>query len=124
MKRLALWCLTFVLATFGIVAAQTSPQTAPAGQPQFKVQIELVGVDTLVRDAKGNFVADLTKDEFEVYEDGVRQELSSMTLVRGGRVTNLLAPPPPPAPEGIILPTRTVQNDSAGRIFVFFVDDL
>jgi len=125
MKRRAFWCLAMVLAAFGIVAAQTSSQTAPAGQPQFKVQIELVTIDTLVRDAKGHFVADLTKDEFAVYEDGAKQELSSVTLVRGGRVINLLAPLPPPAPEGIILPVlRTPTNDAAGRVFVFFVDDL
>ena len=60
--------------------------------------------DVIVRDDKGNFIADLKKDEFEIYEDGVKQDISSMTVSHGGRVTNVLAPPPPPPPEGIILP--------------------
>ena len=47
-----------------------------------------------------------------------------MTLVHGGRVTNVLAPPPPPPPEGIILPPSKPVNDTSGRIFLFFVDDL
>ena len=77
-----------------------------------------------MRDEKGNFVPDLKKDEFEVYEDGVKQDISSMTVVTGGRVTNVLAPPPPPPPEGIILPPARPTNDVSGRIFLFFVDDL
>jgi VWFA-related protein len=77
-----------------------------------------------VRDDKGNFIPDLKKDEFEVYEDGVKQELTSMTVVTGGRVTNVMAPPPPPPPEGIILPPSRPKTDVSGRIFLFFVDDL
>src|SRR5262249_56023336 len=33
-------------------------------------------------------------------------------------------PPPPPPPEGIILPRTRPRNDTSGRIFLFFVDDL
>ena len=93
-------------------------------KPTFSVQIDLVTSDVIARDDKGNFVADLSKDEFQVFEDGVRQEISSMTLIHGGRVTNVLAPPPPPPPEGVILPARRQATDVSGRIFVFFVDDL
>jgi VWFA-related protein len=45
-------------------------------------------------------------------------------LVHGGRTFNLQAPPPPPPQEGIILPQSRPTNDAAGRIFLFFVDDL
>jgi len=83
-----------------------------------------VTTDAIPRDDKGNFVADLTKDEFEIWEDGVKQDITSMTLSHGGRVNNLLAPPPPPPPEGVILPPVRQTNDVSGRIFVFFVDDL
>ena len=79
---------------------------------------------SIVRDNRDQFVADLTKDEFEVYEDGVKQDIASLTLVHGGRVHNLQAPPPPPAQEGIILPPSRPRNDAAGRIFLIFVDDL
>src|SRR6185437_8110903 len=66
----------------------------------------------------------LTKGDFEIYEDGVKQDIVSMTLSHGGRVTNVLAPPPPPPPEGIILPPSRPKTDVSGRIFLFFVDDL
>jgi VWFA-related protein len=106
-------------------AGQTSP-AAPAAQekPTFKIQVDLVTQDIVVKDEKGNFIPDLKKEDFEILEDGVKQDISSMTVVTGGRVTNVLAPPPPPPPEGIILPPTRPKNDVSGRIFVFFVDDL
>jgi VWFA-related protein len=88
------------------------------------MQVDLVTNDVVVRDDKGNFVPDLKRDEFEIFEDGVRQDITSMTVVTGGRVNNVLAPPPPPPPEGIILPVSRPRNDVSGRIFLFFVDDL
>jgi VWFA-related protein len=105
--------------------AQPPASTATTQQkPTFRVQVDLVTNDIVVRDEKGNFIPDLKKDEFEVYEDGIKQELTSMTVVTGGRVTNVLAPPPPPPPEGIILPPSRPKTDVSGRIFLFFVDDL
>lgn len=81
-------------------------------------------MDVVVKDDQGRFVPDLKKDEFEIYEDGIKQDISSMTLSHGGRVANLLEAPPPPPPEGIILPPVRKVQDTSGRIFLFFVDDL
>src|SRR5712692_3979626 len=116
-----------VVLTAGLSAqtpAKPSANAAAQERPTFKVQVDLVTNDIIVRDEKGNFIPDLKKDEFEIYEDGVKQDISSMTVVTGGRVTNVLAPPPPPPPEGIILPPSRPKTDVSGRIFLFFVDDL
>ncbi|MGE0702851.1 MAG: VWA domain-containing protein [Vicinamibacterales bacterium] len=116
------------LATVAALSAQVpAPQIAEpqqAAPPTFRVQVDVVTMDVIVRDSEGRFVPDLTKEEFEVYEDGVRQEIASMTMSHGGRVTNILTAAPPAAPEGVILPPRRVSNDTSGRIFLFFVDDL
>ncbi len=122
--------LGVMLWAAGIPAARQAQPPAPAATPaqptppDFRVAIDLVTTDVIARDGRDQFVADLTKDEIEIYEDGVAQELASMTLVHGGRVINLQAPPPPPAQEGIILPTSRPRNDAAGRIFLIIVDDL
>ena len=113
----------------GAPAQPVAPATPAAPvvaqeRPTFRVAIDLVSTDVIPRDDKGNFVADLTKDDFELFEDGVKQDLSSMIMSHGGRVTNVLQPPPAMAAEGIILPPRRAVNDVSGRIFVFFVDDL
>ena len=105
--------------------APPKPVEQPTGQrPTFKVQVDLITNDVIVRDSRGQFVPDLKKEEFEVFEDGVKQDITSMMVITGGRVTNLLTAPPPPPPEGIILPPTKVVNDTSGRIFLFFVDDL
>jgi VWFA-related protein len=104
--------------------AAPKPEAPAQEKPTFRVQVDLVTNDVIVRDEKGNFIPDLKREDFEIYEDGVKQDISSMQVITGGRVTNLLAPPPPPPPEGIILPPTRPRNDVSGRIFLFFVDDL
>jgi VWFA-related protein len=101
-----------------------APQT-PGGQPTFRLSVDLVTSDVIVRDQRNDqFVADLKPEEFEIYEDGVKQELISLVLTHGGRVYNQLTPPPAPVQEGIILPTNRPTNDAAGRVFLIFIDDL
>src|SRR6185436_1529516 len=104
-----------VALTAGLSAQAPAPPPGAAGaaqeKPTFKVQVDLVTSDIIVRDDKGNFIPDLKKEEFEVWEDGVKQDITSMTVVTGGRVTNVLAPPPPPPPEGIILPPSRPKSD-------------
>jgi VWFA-related protein len=128
------------LLTGASVGAQNPPAQPPATQPQatkpqpapvpsdpnqvIRTGVELITTDVIVRDPRGQFIADLKKDEFEIFEDGVRQQLVSFTLTHGGRVFNVAAPPPPPPQEGIILPPPRPTNDAAGRIFLIFVDDL
>ena len=125
----------FLRAAASAIATQPQPkpdqQKPPAsgevvvpGQPTFRARIDLVTTDVIVRDDRGQFVADLKREEFEVYEDGVKQEIVSLVLTHGGRVFNQATPPPPPAQEGIILPPARPTNDAAGRIFLIFVDDL
>ena len=136
LKNNGFWTTASLVVLATGIAAQSAPPQAPtpqksappaqadrANQP-FRIAIDLVSNDIIVRDERGNFVPDLKKDEFEIWEDGVKQDITSMTVVTGGKVNNLLAPPPPPPPEGIILPPTKPRNDVSGRIFLFFVDDL
>src|SRR5438270_4610351 len=129
LKLNGFWSTATLVVLAAGLSAQSPTQTpapTPAQAPAatFKVQVDLVTNDVIVRDEKGNFIPDLKKEDFEIYEDGVKQDISSMTVVTGGRVTNVLAPPPPPPPEGIILPPSRPRNDVSGRIFLFFVDYL
>jgi len=104
--------------------AQPAQQQQPQ-QPTFRSIAELVTTDVIVRDSKSDqFMADLKPTDFEVFEDGVKQDLASMVLIHGGRAYNTLAPPPAPLQEGIILPVSRPTNDAAGRVFLLFVDDL
>ena len=125
-----------VLAAAVVCSALAWAQTPPAPdsttvgrvqqgapQPTFRSGVTLVTTDVIVRDRDGVFMPDLTKEDFLVFEDEVEQEIASLVLVHGGRVYNQILPPPP-AQEGIILPSSRPANDTAGRIFVLFIDDL
>src|SRR5258708_3889541 len=80
---------TLVALTAGLSAqtpgqAPAPPNAATQERPTFKVQVDLVTNDIIVRDEKGNFIPDLKKEDFEIFEDGVKQDISSMTVVTGG----------------------------------------
>jgi VWFA-related protein len=101
------------------------PAAAPAPQtPTVRVQTDLVSLDVIVRDAKGQFVADLKPSDFDVYEDGVKQDVVSFVLSHGGRTYNQKTPPAVASQEGVFLPSSRPASDASGRIFIIFIDDL
>jgi VWFA-related protein len=105
--------------------APDKPVIAPTNQGTvIRRSFDIVSTDVIVRDNKGVFIADLKKGDFDVYEDGVKQELVSFVLTHGGRVYNTEPTAAPPTMEGIILPPSKPTNDAAGRIWMIFVDDL
>ena len=112
-----------VLAGQAALAQQQAPQPPPP-QPTFQSAVTLVTSDLIVRDRRGQFQANLTKDDVELYEDGVKQQLTSFTLVHGGRVYQAPGAAAAPVREGIVLPPSRPVNDAAGRIIIFVIDDL
>lgn len=54
---------------------------APQDDTRLVVNTAEVLLDTVVRDKRGRVVRDLTASDFEVYEDGVRQDLKSSRFV-------------------------------------------
>ncbi|MEO8680617.1 MAG: VWA domain-containing protein [Vicinamibacterales bacterium] len=95
-------------------------------QPTFRANVTLVTTDVIPRNDKGQFVADLAREDFTVLEDGAPQTITSFSLVHGGRTFNLFESPAPAAEqEGVVLPPpRRRTDDSAGRVFLIVIDDL
>jgi VWFA-related protein len=106
---------------------ETNPLLPSQQQPTRDVirrNVDLITSDVIVRNDGGQFVADLAKNDFEVYEDGVKQDVITFVLTHGGRTFNDIAAPAPAPMEGVLLPPARPTNDAAGRIFLIFVDDL
>jgi VWFA-related protein len=118
-RSLALWA-TLVVG----LSAQTPTPPGGAQGPTFRASVALVTTDVTVKDDRGVFVDDLKQNEFEIYEDGVRQQIVSMKVVHGGRISNVLVAAPTRPPEGIVLPPVRRATDTSGRVFLFFIDDL
>ena len=104
----------------------TPQQTpAPTQRPTFVSQVDLVTLDVIVRDKRGQFVPDLKPEDFVILEDGVEQKVSSHHLFYGGRELSVqILSAPTAAPEGMILPPSRPVADVAGRVFIIFIDDL
>jgi Ca-activated chloride channel homolog len=57
--------------------AQTPPSTAGnRQQPSFRAGIDIVSLNVTVTDASNHYVTDLAENEFSVFEDGVKQNLT------------------------------------------------
>jgi Ca-activated chloride channel family protein len=61
-----------LLASGSALRAQGPPRPPPV----FGTGIEVINLNVSVTDARGRYITDLTKNDFAVFEDGVRQELS------------------------------------------------
>jgi VWFA-related protein len=111
--------------------AQVPPASpAPPGAvqqptpPSFRITADLISTDVIVRDQKNQFLPDLKESDFELYEDGVKQDIVSFALVHGGRTYNQLSVPVAALQEGLIIPQRRPTTDASGRVFILFIDDL
>jgi VWFA-related protein len=63
--------------------ADTGRSMAPVTE---RVEVSVTNIDVIVTDSKGNRIPDLTKDDFEVFQDGVPQAISNFYAVSGGKV--------------------------------------
>src|SRR5207244_10199930 len=71
LRTQSLLVLVFVsFVSFASSAAGTAPQV-----PVFKSGIDLINLGVTISDKKGGLVADLTRDDFELYEDGKKQTI-------------------------------------------------
>src|SRR5262245_14518994 len=66
--------LLVVIVSAGLLCGQESLYT-------LKVDVSLVAVDVSVKDPSGKLVSDLVQGDFEVYENGVPQELRYFTPI-------------------------------------------
>ena len=102
--------MTRLLAGAALVLAQVS-------SPEFPSQVELVTVDVIVVDAKGQPVLDLTRDDFVVKEDGAAQEIVSFE--RFGSADDVLVEAPSPGSTA----GPAARAPHAGAVVAVIVDD-
>lgn len=110
-----------------ILAAALAVPPTPAGgaqapqPPTIRVLAAEVSVDFVVRDKKGRIVRDLKGADVEVYEDGVRQEVSLFQLVTtspldelsdGGRAATAPTAAAPPAAAPAAPPAPDVEREA------------
>ncbi len=119
-KRLLL--LVTILAT-SVATLHGQGQSQPPQQPPitFRAEVNYVEVDTRVLDQQGKFVGDLKPEDFQVFEDGRPQKVTTFSLVNipVERVERPLFASKPIEPD-----VRNNMQAADGRIYVIMLDDL
>jgi len=68
--------LTLLVALSLPLQAQVPTPTPSRRTPEFGVEIEVINLTVSVTDSRSRYVTDLKNDDFAVFEDGVKQDLS------------------------------------------------
>ena len=84
----------------GLAQAQQTAEASGGATTTIRAESRLVLVDVVVTDKNGNYVEDLSKADFRVYQDHQEQKISSFSLEKSG-----------------------VNGQSQKRYFVLFFDD-
>jgi VWFA-related protein len=127
--RSCVFLLASLTTASTILTLAQSAQSPPAqARPQreqpavtFKVEVNYVEVDATVTDLRGNPVRGLSKDDFQLLEDGKPQAISVFSLVDIPieRAERPLFSPTPIEPD-----VKTNERGFDGRVFVLVLDDL
>jgi VWFA-related protein len=71
-----------MLLSAALVSTQDPPASQGPTQPVFRGGVNLVRVDVIVTDSSGNPVTDLTKEEFEIVEEGKPQTIDLFRQIK------------------------------------------
>jgi VWFA-related protein len=115
--------VVLALSAPALIAQQTPPPRPPGDQAPmtFKVEVNYVEIDAVVTDAQGNFVRTLTKDDFQVFEQGKPQTVANFSLVD---IPVEKFDPPLYKVKPIEPDVRNNRREVEGRVFVLVLDDL
>jgi VWFA-related protein len=113
---------TAALSAVAQTPANTSTQQ-DVGPLVERIDIRVINIDVVVTDRKGNRVTGLTKDDFELYENGVPKPVSNFYEVvseKKGAPAPLAAAPAPAS----AAPTLADIPDNQRRRIIFYIDNL
>ena len=112
--------LGFLLVCPIFLFAQT-PSPTPAADDVVKISTTLIQIDVTVTDKKGNIVKDLKREDFEIYENGERQDITNLSFISNQRTQTTQNPADKlavPTPQG------TLRADQIRRTIALVIDDL
>jgi VWFA-related protein len=110
--------MIFRAAPIAAVATLWAQQAPAPQQLVFRGATELVRVDTVVTDREGKLIHGLTKNDFEIYDNGKRQEVAAFAEVTRPRRTLNRAVAPPH------VDVAANSGGTADRLVIIVLDDL
>jgi VWFA-related protein len=112
--------LLLAAAALQMPVVRAQDQQAPPSVT-FQVEVNYVDVDAVVTDEQGNFISGLTREDFEVFEDGKPQkvEMFSYVEIPVTQTERIFATDRP-----LPMDTRSNREPFSGRLYVIVLDDL
>src|SRR5688572_25526008 len=110
-------CVAFIAlmaASLPVWLAGQSSESPSQDPPVFRSGIEAVRLDAFVTDNKGNAVAGLTADDFEIFENGQWQKVQLFAPVE--------LPLPVAGPRDAVLRDIAINDEHQERIYVIVFD--
>jgi VWFA-related protein len=127
MKKLVLLFLLIVCALFlppNAFSQEVKPTaTPPVDNNVLKIPTTLIQVDVSVTDNKGKTVNDLKAEDFEIYENGVKQNVTTFSFISNVRIKNE-TPRETKNKLTVPIPTAQLRPEQVRRTFALVVDDL
>ena len=112
----------FTLAATSLVAQQQQPNQLP--KLTESIDVKVINVDVVVTDKKGNAINGLTKEDFELFENGQPKLISNFYEVQGKKATNVSIAPPEAAKPAAAPPPAEEINENLRRRIIFYIDNL
>ncbi len=109
--------------TAGPMAAQQKNEQTEIPKLTENIDVRIIGVDVVVTDKKGKAVTGLTRDDFQIFENGQEKPISNFYEIEGKTATQVVtvpvagAPPAPPPPKEEI-------NEQLRRRIILYIDNL
>ena len=130
MKNFFLAVLFLIFAFFKVSAQTANPTPTPKATDEndvVKISTTLIQVDATVTDKNGNIVTDLKPEDFEIYENNQKQNITNFSFVAA--VPTAAAPELPPtsknsAGDTVPVPPVALKPEQVRRTVALVVDDL
>jgi len=106
----------------------TSPQTSPVQDDTVRVTTNLVQADVTVTDKDGKPVRDLRSEDFEIIEDGKRQQITHFSYIAAAEAASAPSTaesaPSETRTTGSSIPAVPLKREQVRRTIALVVDDL
>ena len=126
-SRILTFPFLLLLFSFSAFAQIPTPEISDQDDDVVKISTTLIQIDAVVTDKKGNVVTDLTVKDFEVYENGKKQDISNFSFVTANRSAESIKDRPLDASKNknaIPIPPTKLKPEQVRRTYALVVDDL
>ena len=102
-----------------------TPTPAPADDEDVvKISTTLIQIDVTVTDKTGKIVTDLKPEDFEIYENGEKQNITNFSFISSPSRVKASPTPTPKDKTNVPLPPTELKAEKIRRTIALVVDDL